>query len=70
MVGYPDIQRDKENNPMHAVRFNRKLEVGHCFTIEPGIYFIPGLIEQWKHKGKFADYINREKVEEYAEEVS
>jgi len=33
--------------------------------VEPGIYFIPALIETWKKEGKFNEFINYEKVEEY-----
>lgn len=69
-IWYPDITRDKANNPLHAVRFNRILEVWHCFSIEPGIYFIPALMKQWKESNKFAEYINREAVEAYASEIS
>jgi len=31
--------------------------------VEPGIYFIPQLIDQWKAEGKFGEYINYKKVE-------
>jgi Xaa-Pro aminopeptidase len=34
-------------------------------TIEPGIYFIPELIDLWKAENKLADHINYEKVETY-----
>ena len=34
-------------------------------TDEPGIYFIPALIEQWKAEGKFADFINYQALESY-----
>lgn len=34
-------------------------------TVEPGIYFIPELIDRWKKEKKFTDFINYEKVEEY-----
>ena len=41
------------------------LEPGFVFTVEPGIYFIPELIDLWKGEKKFADFINYDKVEEY-----
>jgi Xaa-Pro aminopeptidase len=34
-------------------------------TNEPGIYFIPALIDLWKKDNKFAEFINYDKVEEY-----
>jgi Xaa-Pro aminopeptidase len=33
--------------------------------VEPGIYFIPALIDQWKAEGRFTEFINYEKVETY-----
>jgi len=47
------------------LRLGRKLEEGFVITVEPGIYFIPALIETWKKEGKFNEFINYEKVEEY-----
>ena len=34
-------------------------------TVEPGIYFIPALIEQWDKEGKFTEFINYDRVKEY-----
>ena len=34
-------------------------------TVEPGIYFIPHLIDLWKNENKFTEFINYDKVEEY-----
>jgi Xaa-Pro aminopeptidase len=34
-------------------------------TVEPGIYFIPALIDKWKDEKKFTQFINYEKVEDY-----
>ena len=34
-------------------------------TIEPGIYFIPELIDQWKAAHKFTDFLNYDKIETY-----
>ncbi len=50
---------------LKSLRLGRKLETGFVFTIEPGIYFIPELIDQWKATNHNSDYINFEKVEEY-----
>jgi Xaa-Pro aminopeptidase len=35
------------------------------FTVEPGCYFIPELIEKWKTEGKFKDFLNYKKIEDY-----
>lgn len=48
-----------------SLRLARPLEAGFVLTIEPGIYFIPELIDLWKGQRKFADFINYDKVESY-----
>ncbi|NOU60384.1 aminopeptidase P family protein [Marinifilum caeruleilacunae] len=50
---------------LKSLRLGRELEPGFVLTIEPGIYFIPELIDMWKAEKKFADFINYDKVEEY-----
>ena len=48
-----------------SLRLSRKLEPGFVLTIEPGVYFIPELIDLWKADKKFAEFINYDKLEEY-----
>ena len=43
----------------------RELECGFVHTIEPGIYFIPELIDLWKGQKKFNDFIHYDAVEAY-----
>jgi Xaa-Pro aminopeptidase len=43
----------------------RELETGFVMTNEPGCYFIPALIEQWKGEKKLEQFINYDKVEAY-----
>jgi Xaa-Pro aminopeptidase len=50
---------------LKSLRLGRKLEPGFVLTIEPGIYFIPELIDQWKAKNQNSDYINFDRVEDY-----
>lgn len=45
-----------------SLRLGRILEPGFVLTIEPGIYFIPELIDQWRASGHNSDYIDFEKV--------
>jgi len=47
------------------LRLARALEPGFVLTVEPGIYFIPELIDQWKAAGKFTDFINYDKLGAY-----
>lgn len=48
-----------------SLRLARTLEPGFVHTIEPGIYFIPELIDLWRKEKKFEEFINYEKVATY-----
>ena len=48
-----------------ALRFGRRLRAGYVMTDEPGIYFIPALIEKWKSEGHNAQFINFSRLESY-----
>lgn len=64
-VGYDDeIQRSTQFGTAF-LRLGRKLQSGFALTVEPGIYFIPALIDQWKAEGKYNDFINFDIVESY-----
>jgi len=64
-VGYDqEIQRSKEFG-LGFLRFGRRLQENFVMTIEPGVYFIPELIDIWKAEKKNADFINYDVVETY-----
>ena len=64
-VGYdPDQVRAKQLG-LGSLRMARKLVPGHVITDEPGIYFIPALIEKWKSEGHNARFIDFAKLESY-----
>lgn len=63
-VGYAGEPKSTQFG-LKSLRLGRKLEPGFVFTIEPGIYFIPELIDNWKTKKHNSDYINFEKVEKF-----
>ena len=48
-----------------SLRLGRILEPGFVFTIEPGIYFIPELIDQWKAGKKNEEFLDFGKIDEY-----
>ena len=51
LVGYDDGQTRSGQLGLGSLRMARVLQPGHVLTDEPGIYFIPALIEQWKCAG-------------------
>lgn len=66
-VGY-DEGKKRDTRPGHrSLRLARTLKVGHVFTVEPGIYFIPRLIENWKSKELFKEHIKYEEIEKYSD---
>ncbi len=65
LVGYdPDQTRAKQLG-LGSLRMARRLVPGHVITDEPGIYFIPALIEKFKKEGTGAEFINFAKLESY-----
>lgn len=64
-VGYDDETRPVNQFGTAYLRLGRKLEPGFVITNEPGIYFIPALIDKWQNEKINADFINFEKVNQY-----
>lgn len=64
-VGYDDeIQRDTMFG-YASLRFGKRLEKGHVLTVEPGVYFVPQLIDKWKADKHCADFINYDKLQDF-----
>ncbi|MCU0377829.1 MAG: aminopeptidase P family protein [Bacteroidales bacterium] len=55
-VGY-DGQPKSTQFGLKSLRLAKPLKPGHVFTIEPGIYFIPELMDLWKSQNKFNEFI-------------
>ncbi len=64
-VGYDDETRPIDQFGTAYLRLGRKLEENFVITNEPGIYFIPALIDKWKAESTNHDFINFDKVNEY-----
>ena len=48
-----------------SLRLARPLEEGFVLTIEPGVYFIPELIDLWKGEGLFTDFIDYRELDKW-----
>jgi len=64
-VGYAEDQKRHPLLGLGNLRMARRLEPGHVVTDEPGLYFIPALIEQWKREGTDKGFVNYEKLAGY-----
>lgn len=64
-VGYDDETRPVDQFGTAYLRMGRRLQKGFVITNEPGIYFIPALIEKWKSEKINADFINFDKLDSY-----
>lgn len=65
-VGFDEETRPNlEQFGTNCLRMGRRLEEGFVVTDEPGIYFIPALIDEWKAKKHCAEYLNFDKLEAY-----
>ncbi|OIP01801.1 MAG: Xaa-Pro aminopeptidase [Bacteroidetes bacterium CG2_30_33_31] len=65
IVGYEDNQKRSEQFGTAYLRLARELKPGFVLTDEPGIYFIPALIDKWINEKINNQYINFEKVNQY-----
>ena len=64
-VGYGDFMQKSRQFGFKSLRLARPLEPGFVFTVEPGIYFIPELIDKWKAEKQFTQFINYDEVEKW-----
>ena len=64
-VGFDEETRPSTQFGTNALRMGRRLEDGFVVTDEPGIYFIPDLIDDWRAKGLHTDFINYDVLETY-----
>ena len=64
-VGYDDDQQRSGQLGLGSLRMARRLVPGNVITDEPGIYFIPALIAQWKQEGTDGGRVCYDKLEGY-----
>lgn len=64
-IGYDENQKRSTQFGLAYLRLARKLKPGYVLTVEPGIYFIPALIDKWRYDKKCTPYIRYDKLEQY-----
>ena len=65
-VGFDEETRPNlEQFGTNCLRMGRKLEEGFVLTDEPGIYFIPALIDEWKASGHCKEFLDFDRLETY-----
>lgn len=64
-VAYPPGATRSEAFGTRFLRFGRELEEGMVMTVEPGVYFIPDLIAQWRAEGRHQAFIDYEVAEQF-----
>jgi len=64
-VGYDETVARSAQFGLKSLRLARALQPGFVLTVEPGIYFIPELIDIWQSEGKFKEFINYDQLAAY-----
>ena len=64
-VGYDETVTRSTQLGLGSLRMARVLKPGNVVTDEPGIYFIPALIDKWKAEGTCRDFIAFDKLDAY-----
>lgn len=64
-VGYDHEFRRSAQFGLSSLRMARRLQPGFVMTVEPGIYFIPALIGQWREARRLEEFINYEAIDAY-----
>ena len=64
-VGYSQTLERSTQFGLKSLRMARELEPGFVMTVEPGVYFIPALIDRWKAEGRFTEFICYDRLETY-----
>ena len=64
-VGFDDEVRPSEQFGTNCLRCGRRLQPGFVMTDEPGIYFIPALIDKWKGEHMHMEFLNYDAIEKY-----
>ncbi|MFQ6612882.1 MAG: aminopeptidase P family protein [Fidelibacterota bacterium] len=64
-VGYDDGIKRSTRSGLEVLRFGRELEPGFVLTVEPGLYFIPALINRWRMEDRGKEFIVFDRLDEF-----
>lgn len=65
-VGYSEqLLKNTSQFGLKSLRLGKELQAGYVLTVEPGLYFIPELIEQWEAKQHLASFINYDELNKF-----
>ena len=64
-VGYDASVSRSTQFGLKSLRLGKKLEEGFVLTVEPGVYFIPQLMDKWGNDKMFSDFIAFDKLSAY-----
>ena len=67
LVGYNEINDRSNQFGLAYLRLAKELVAGFVLTVEPGIYFIPHLIDQWKAENKYNEFINYDSLDSFVD---
>lgn len=62
MVGYTHKEKRSGQFGLNYLRLSRPLEPGFVLTVEPGMYFIPALIDRWQAEQRCKEFLNYEQI--------
>jgi Xaa-Pro aminopeptidase len=65
VVGYPEGEPRSKQFGLSFLRLAKQLRPGFCVTVEPGVYFVPALIERWKAENKHEAFIDYAEVDKF-----
>lgn len=65
LVGYDEGDQRSSQFGLSFLRLAKQLKPGFVITIEPGIYFVPALIDQWRQQGLHREFIRYGALEDY-----
>ncbi len=65
IVGYKSREKRSGQFGLNFLRLSRPLEPGFVLTVEPGIYFIPALIDRWQGENLHKGFLNYDKIKEF-----